>query len=111
MSLNLAAYKALGAPDAVELLWDRDERRMGLRKVDRETDHAYLVRPLGKGNSTWLISGTAFMTHYGIETPVARRYLASVEEDMLVLDLKHPGMEVTSNRDRAKDRQGTLGVP
>jgi hypothetical protein len=112
MSLNLAAYRALGEPDAVELLWDRDERLMALRKVDGDTPHAYALRALAKSNTTWLLSGTAFVNYYGIETDAARRYVASTTDDMLVLDLKEPGLLVTSNRDRAsaRDRQGSLGV-
>jgi hypothetical protein len=112
MSLNLAAFRALDEPEAVELLWDREDRLMGLRKAEPDTAHAYKVRQLAKSQTTWLLSGTAFMTYYGLETDVARRYIGSVDDDgMLVLDLKEPGVQVTSNRDRAKDRQGILEVP
>lgn len=110
MSLNVPAYQGLGSPEAIELLWDREKRLMAMRKVARETPHAYLVRPLGKSESNWLISGRAFVTYYGIEADVARRYMGRMDDDMLVIDLKEPGVQVTSNRDRAKDRQGTLGV-
>jgi len=100
LSLNVPAYKALGSPEAVELLYDRDQNLMGLRKVDPATDHAYIVRPLGKGGSNWLISGKAFTTYYGISIGVARRWLGRMEDDLLVFDLKEPGTEVAPNRTR-----------
>lgn len=103
MSFNAPAYEALGLPKAVELLYDREDRVMGLRKVDPSADHAYKIRPLGKGNTTWLLSGTAFTAYYGIPTDVARRWTGEVNEDgVLVLDLKQPGTEVAANRNRER---------
>ena len=107
ISLNAPAYSALGDPHTVEFLWDHEQRLMGLRKVDVSTDHGYAVRALGKSGRTFLISGAAFTTYYGIETDVARRYIGQMDDDMLVLDLKEPGTEVTSNRNQPK-RQATL---
>lgn len=98
LSLNVPAYLALESPEAVELLYDRNAHLMALRKVDPGTDSAYVVRPLGKGNSTWLISGKAFTTYYGIEIGVARRWTGYVEDEMLIFDLTKPGIEVTGNR-------------
>jgi hypothetical protein len=101
-SLNQAAYEALGRPQVVELLYDVEERLVGIRKVDTDTPHGYVVRPLGRG-STHLISGTAFTNWYDIETLVARRWSATVSEDgMLVIDLKQPGAETVSNRTVAR---------
>ncbi len=104
LSINVPAYKALGQPEAIELLYDRERDLMGLRKVHPDADSAYVVRPLGSGNSTWLISGKAFTTYYGIKIGVARRWTAKVDEDsnMLVVDLSEPGLEVTSNRKRER---------
>lgn len=104
LSGNRPAYEALDSPEAVELLFDRDERLIGIRKADPSTEHAYVVRPLGKG-STWMVSGTAFVAYYGIDTEVARRWTAQVEDDVLVVDLKQPGAEVTSNRTRKSTKE------
>jgi hypothetical protein len=98
LSLNLPAYAALGQPEAIELLFDRGQRLMGLRGVDPSADSAYVVRPLGRGNSTWLVSGKAFMNYYGIDTEVARRWTGRLEDDLLVLDLKEPGTEVSAGQ-------------
>ena len=100
-SMNRAAFEALGSPKLVELLYDADEQLIGLRKVDSSVSHAYPVRGLGSRrptNSNFLVSGTALTTFYGIDTSVSRRRIARIEGDMLVVDLKDPGLEVTSNR-------------
>ena len=101
MSLNTPAYEALDAPEFVELLFDRDEQLIGLRKADSTVPHAYLVRPLGKSGTTHVISGTAFLAYYGVETETARRWIAEERDGMLVLDLKQPGTDVSGHRSRA----------
>jgi hypothetical protein len=106
ISINPPAYAALGEPEHLELLFDREERLMGLRKVDSTVPHAYQVRPLGKSGTTHLVSGTAFMAWYGIETETARRWMAQMADDVLVIDLKEPGIEVIGNRSRERTRGG-----
>lgn len=101
-SLNHAAYETLGSPESVELLYDPDARLIGLRKVDPSVDHAYMLRSVGRGATTWLLSGTAFTKFYGIETEVSRRRLGRLDEDVLVVDLNDEGQEVRSNRNGAQ---------
>jgi hypothetical protein len=104
LSLNAAAHSALENPEAVELLFDRSTRRMALRKAEPSTSHAYLVRPLGKGGSTWLVSGQAFTRYYGIDSEKAMRWDAKLDSDgLLVVDLNDPGTEVTGNRKQAEE--------
>ena len=109
MSLNSAAYRALESPEAVELLYDQQQRLMALKSSDTGTPHAYPVRPLGQsrvGGGTWLISGQAFTKYYGIETAKAYRWDAKLEPDgLLVIDLKEPGTEVTGNRKQSEPQQ------
>jgi hypothetical protein len=100
ISMNGPAYNALQSPDHLELLYDRDEQLIGMRKVDSTVPHAYIVRPLGKSGTTHLVSGNAFMAYYGIETGTAKRWIAEMRDDTLVVDLKQPGIEVTGNRSR-----------
>jgi hypothetical protein len=102
LSLNAPAYAVLGNPEALELLYDRESRLVALRKADASSDDAYIVRPLGRGKSTWLVSGKAFTRYYGIETENARRWPARMDDDMLVIDLKEPGKETSSNRDASE---------
>lgn len=104
LSLNRAAYSALGDPEAVELLYDQEANLVGLRKVDSEVEHAYTIRTFGKGG-TWLVSGTAFTNYYDIDTSVPTRRLGQMRDDILVIDLNDPGTPVVSNRRAAKADQ------
>lgn len=102
LSLNVPAYSALGSPEAVELLFDRDQRLMALRAVDPSAESAYPIRPLGRG-STWLVSGKAFTKYYGIETGSAHRWTGRVEDGLLIVDLKEPGTDVSMGRSQDAD--------
>jgi hypothetical protein len=101
LSINRPAYDVLGAPEAVELLYDPERRIVGLRAVDAMAEHAYPVRGAGKSATSFLIAGTAFTKYYGITTDVSRRWPAEIDGGILVIDLRADGTEVTSNR-RAK---------
>jgi hypothetical protein len=105
ISFNVPAFLALGSPESVELLYDRDERLVAIHKVEPSAPSAYVARPLSQRNrtqtpSSYLVSGIAFTSYYGIPTDVARRWTAHVQDEMLVIDLKEPGVEVASNRAR-----------
>lgn len=99
-SLNRAAYEALGTPDAVELLYDRGARLIGIRKVSKSVGHAYTVRAFGKSGMSWLVTGTAFLNYYDIAARDPVRRHARVEKDMLIIDLNDPGVVATLNRNR-----------
>jgi hypothetical protein len=47
-------------------------------------------------------SGKAFLSYYGIRRDVARRWTAKMQDDILVIDLKQPGFEVTGHSSRAR---------
>ena len=93
ISLNKAAFDALGQPDSVELLYDSESRLVGLRKVDSSIDHAYQVRAPVENHATWLVSGAAFVSYYEIDNSESIRRPARLEEDLLVIDLNHPGVD------------------
>lgn len=97
ISLNRAAFGALGAPQAVELLYDRTARVVGLRAADPRADDAYQVRATAPGGP-FVISAIAFTKHYGIDTSAAHRWLGFVDNGVLCVDLTTPGTPVTSNR-------------
>jgi hypothetical protein len=99
IALNRPAYGALGEPTAIELLFDREERIIGMRGVSRKTGHSYPVRNTESNPGQYLISGVAFTKYYEIKTDVSRRYPAHVNEDgILCVDLKGPVTEITGNR-------------
>ncbi len=103
ISLNASAYHALGSPKAVELLYDRDQQVLGMRPVETDAPHAYPIRGVGAG-STYMVSGRAFFGYYGIATDRPVRRDAAIVDGVLILDLKDPGRDATSNRNRAKLR-------
>ena len=99
-SLNRSAYEALGAPDAVELLYDRDERIIGLRAAPATDADASHVRASSRSASgPWMVSAMAFTKFYDIDTSVTRRHEAYLDDDVLCVDLRKDGEPVTSNRE------------
>lgn len=74
ISLNLAAFKALGEPAAVSLLYDPDEGIIALRKVARTYHNGYPVRKQPNSRS-YLVGATGFTSYHKIETEVPRRYM------------------------------------
>ena len=108
ISLNLPAYEALGSPDHVELLYDRERKLMGIRKTtDSKSQSAYVVRSVTPRNnrppSSYVLSGIAFAAYYGIPVESAHRWTAQEEDGMLVIDLNTPGLTVVSNRNLNRD--------
>jgi hypothetical protein len=73
LSLNHAAFQALGEPEAVSLLYDPDEHIVALRKSDRSNPDAYRIRKQQQAQS-YLVGAQAFTAHYAIPTPRARRF-------------------------------------
>lgn len=97
MSFNKAAHRALGSPEAIELLFDANEQIIGVRAVDPHVEHAYPIR-MTNAETSFIVSGRAFTHYYGIETEISRRYPAETIDGVLCIDLKGGGTEVTSNR-------------
>lgn len=93
-SLNKAAHAALGAPEAIEYLFDSEAGVVGLRAVSRDAPTAY---PLRKSGHTYRSGASAFTTHCGIDVSQARRHTAEIEDGILRISLKD-GVLVTSNR-------------
>ncbi len=98
LSLNKAAFVQLAQPKFVELLYDRDQRLIGLRKVSKSTHHGYPVRPVSANATSWVISGKAFLDFYDITMDATRRSIAQIQGRMLVVDLKRPGEKVGRGR-------------
>ena len=106
ISLNRGAYDTLGAPAAVELLFNRQRRVIAIRPADPTSPRSYALRQQGGegGSKTYLIAGTAFATHYGIDTSVARRYGVKHHGETLLVDLEQEDA-VTVSSPRAKDKR------
>jgi hypothetical protein len=101
ISFNTAAFEALGKPRAVELLYDREEQLIAIKPASASSPNGYVVRGVGKSGATHVVSGKAFLNYYGIPFDAARRWTAELQDDMLVIDLKGPGADVTGHSSRA----------
>ncbi len=99
-SLNRAAAALMDNPQAVELLFDKEEQIIGLRPIDEASPHAYPLRPQSAHKETGplLLGGTLFVQHYNIDTAISRRWVPTWQDGILCIDLKQPGTEVSSNR-------------
>ena len=89
-SMNFSAFQALGgtATDehmAVELLFDREQRIIGIRKSE-VGPNAYVIRRLEKSKS-YVLSASAFMMYYKVDTNSSRRYRCQHENEMLTIRL------------------------
>ena len=98
-SLNASAHAALGAPRALELLYDASGRVIGLRGVEPEAPHAYPLRnATNKVIGPWIVSGSAFTKYYNIDTSVSRRWPAVLDDGVLCLHLSGESTLVIGNR-------------
>ncbi len=91
-SMNEASYDALGQPDQVELLYDREERVIGFRAATDKSPHSYPIKPQQNGR-TFQTGGRAFCKHYGIETGKARRFAGEMIDGVLAIDLKGEALD------------------
>ncbi|MBV9193763.1 MAG: hypothetical protein JO168_06415 [Solirubrobacterales bacterium] len=103
ISLNKASFDALQGPEFVELLYDADARLVGLRKADSSVEHAYQVRAPVENHATWLISGSAFVSYYEIDTSTSVRRPARLDGELLIVDLNHPGVDPRAEQADSED--------
>jgi hypothetical protein len=107
MTINRVAYEMLGSPEAVELLYSTKNRVIGIRKVSKKEPYAFPLRAQGrKGRqpSNYLVAVQAFTKHYNIDTSVAMRYPAEMQEDILTITLDR-GIVATGPRAINKDNE------
>ena len=90
LTLNRAAYEAMGSPQAAELLFDRANRVIGIRPINPDAAHAYPLRKQ-PDSSTYVITAKSFTKAYAIPRDVTRRWEAAVRDGMLTIELEPRG--------------------
>jgi hypothetical protein len=110
ISLNVAAHEALGQPEAVVFLFDRDEQLLGIRAATRDIAHAYRLRKPVSGDH-WLVSAKALMQKHGLGVEHATRYAAEMLGDVLAVDLKGKGTVVRKTRNQRGSRADREPTP
>jgi hypothetical protein len=73
ISLNEAAFKALGEPATIVFLYDADEDIVALRKVPRTYANGYHVRKQANSRS-YLVAAQGFTSFYDIKTDMPKRF-------------------------------------
>ncbi|WP_137845444.1 hypothetical protein [Microbacterium sp. 2FI] len=104
ISVNRAAFEALGKPGGVELLWDAERRAIALRPAELSNQNAYPMRTQGSHSDKgpWLVAGTLFTQFIGLDTTEAYRWTPTLEDGLLIIDVSKPGSKASSPRGRAK---------
>ncbi len=102
-SLNDAAQALLNFPEALQFLWDPERRAIGLRSVPIADPNAYPARRQAtaagrEGRGPILVAGTLFTKFIELDTSIAKRWVPTVEDDVLIIDLNQPGQLVVANR-------------
>jgi hypothetical protein len=100
LNLNEAARAALGNPEAVVLLYARDEAIIGLRPASRDEPNAYLVGKVGTAGKSQTIVAKDFCAWIGADLSEARRYPLAMEDGIGCVRLRGPVRIVTGNRNR-----------
>jgi len=107
ISINHASFLALGEPKAMEILYDKSEKILGLRKVAPSEPYAFPIRKTVRSRN-YLIASGAFASRFGLQADGARRYPAELiedegegEGDVLAVDLKSGGVEAARGGPRA----------
>lgn len=105
-SLNEAAFSSIDEPEAVQFLWDEENRLIAIQAAKLEDPNAYPTRRQGPVNAPQkrgivLIAGTMFTKFIGIDTSIAKRWVPERDGNMLIVDLNKPSQTVASNRKSA----------
>lgn len=103
ISLNQAAFEALGKPMAVAFLYDADEGIVALRMVDKSYPNAYTVRKQGNSRS-YLAAAQGFTMHNKLPTEVSRRFIGHDYGDGIWGFVLSEGSPVSHRRGEAHTR-------
>lgn len=90
LHLSVGAYTALGSPPAVQLLFDRKLRRLGLRPAEADAEHARACISVGKSGGK-RVNVRGFCEEFGIPCDVNRALPAKVEHGVLILFVDDAG--------------------
>jgi hypothetical protein len=86
LSVNtLCRQRFLKDAEAVQLLFDPETRRVGIKPVAKAAEHAYTFR---QGKSGGQISGHAFLKHYNIAHAKTKAYPAAWDEQAAAVVIK-----------------------
>ena len=120
IAFNRRAHELIGKPEAVLLLFDRINNRIGIRAANPGLRNAYKVKKTGRPGSR-LVHAYRLLAKKGIDVPETLQFPdARIDEDqILILDLRtggsqtdisarHGGLESRSQNCRHKRAAGNI---
>lgn len=107
-SLNKAAFEGMGSPKKVELFYNPQTKVVAFAPTDDNNLNGYPPRQQGS-QANFYVAGQKFTKFHDIDTSVARRYAAKIEQGILFLDLRGPSTIATGVRARAQQRNENDG--
>ncbi len=94
IALNFLAFRVIGNPEAVQLLFDRAGKQIGIKPCHAEDEHAFKVYSPGRNgraDKSASIHARGFLRYYKIAyEDGARRFKARYEDGMLIVDAREP---------------------
>lgn len=94
-TVNKPAMELIGCPQGVTLLFNREKRIIGLRaKADQEGKYSKVKI----ASKNYMVFARSFCNVYDIDTSVARRYNATLQGGMLLIDLNKESSVATGPR-------------
>lgn len=113
ISINRAGYEAVGEPEHVLLLRDVDRNLIAVKPAAASDVRGRVVRLLNpaRGSGPVVVAASDFVRDVGIDTSVARRWVAQLDEGMLVVDLNAEGVVAVSNSGRARTEAADAAQP
>jgi hypothetical protein len=104
VSLNEAAFKALGQPTFVELLYNAERNMIAFRPISKGEKRAVPVRAFGHSSHSYILSAVTFLKDCDVDLSRSRRFPAFAKQGALVIDLNEEGDDVSGRK-----RQTTQG--
>lgn len=85
MSLNKAAFEALGSPEAVFLLFNKATRALALQPATIDQPYSYPVRKQ-PGSESYMVGARAFCQHYELDVSGTRAFAPKLQDGILVFE-------------------------
>jgi len=102
---NNPAMELMGGPKALLTYFDREKRLIGFKPADPKDPHRFMVR--GKEGQGRTVSAKNFLVYYGIDYGTSRSYPVEWTGEMLVVDLKQGGKDVSTPVPRKRPKSVT----
>ncbi len=98
ISFSPSAITALGEPEAIIFMYDKDKGLAGFRAARPGETNGFKVRKANPRGIARMVSATDFCRFIGADPGQSRRYPLEYEDGQFYIDLKQTGTPVTSNR-------------